>query len=279
MAEETTSTAPAQGNTNADALNTTPTASTTASPTAPVEAPEVKKAPEAAQEVKTPPAAEKGFLDDDTSANQTKDENKTEAKADEGKKTDGDETSFELKDLKLPDGFKLDEVKDKETLDIIKSAKLPKESAQKLIERYANGVKEAVQAQAKSEQEYVNKYWHDELESLKNDKDIGGSNLETTKLNARKGLDATLSKLSPELQAKAKAAIYGNEQSNFNGLNKSHWFIGFLNEIGKSHFTEAKPILNNMSSGAKDDGLSTAAVMKDYKLGMNYIANSFKAKK
>ena len=244
--------------------STTPVAPATPAPVAPTKAdatpaatPVADKAPEA---VRSP-------LDPDAISEPIKTDEKP--KTEEVKPEASQEAAvFDDKDLKLPEGFKLDSERDKPILDLLKGAKMSKEHAQTLVDRYATGIKEAVTAVQQEGAKKTNAYFDQSLNSLKNDPTLGGKNFEATIQGNKKVIDAVASRLSPALQTELKAAIYGVKENGFNGLGKSHAFNAFLAEIHKAGFVEAKSNLGNTSSGQKTQGLSTAQVMSNPRQAM-----------
>lgn len=235
---------------------------------APVKATDVKNDVKAEEVKESDLKAERSPLDPEASQETPKQDEpakKEEEKHADEKKADD---VFDEKDLKLPEGFTLDAKKDKPILDALKEAKFSKEKAQALFDRYTSGVKEALDVAQKASAERTNAYFNQSLNSFKNDPVLGGKNFEATIQGNRKVIDAVTARLPENLQAELKTAIYGTKENGFNGLGKSHAFNAFLAEIHKAGFVEAKPSLNDMSSGKKTSGLSTATVMQDPKAAM-----------
>lgn len=106
-------------------------------------------------------------------------------------------------ELEIKEGFEVS----KEDIDEVKSlaveAKLSKEQAQKFLDSKSKAVQSFKQ---KQEQEFsqLRSQW---IEQVQNDKELGGTNFESTKLYAKRALDEIA---SPELKKILDATGYGN---------------------------------------------------------------------
>jgi hypothetical protein len=193
---------------------------------------------EAATEAKAEPSTLLGAnAEDGQNVDATNAEAKTEAKEGEDKAASAAPEKYEFK---VPDGYTLNEEALKVVDPVLRELNLTNESAQKLIDKYAEiqGLNEKAAEKAFNDQ--VEK-WADDVKA---DKEIGGQAFDESRASALKAVGKFG---SPELKSLL----------NQTGLGNHPEFVRFCARVGKS-LREDDPI---NASGKATSGKSAAEVL------------------
>jgi hypothetical protein len=192
---------------------------------------------EAATEAKAEPST---MLGESAPASQNVDAAKVdgEAKTDEAK-ADDVPAAPEKYEFKLPDGYTLDEEAFKVFEPGLRELNLTNESAQKLVEKYAEVQKIQSEAAEKAFNDQVEKW----AEDVKADKELGGQAFEASRSSALKAVGKFG---SPELKSLL----------NQTGLGNHPEFVRFCARVGKS-LREDDP----MTASKATSGKSAAEVL------------------
>lgn len=110
-------------------------------------------------------------------AKEPSDTDNQKGEGDDDGKSESGEFDYASSDFNVPEGMELDDGMMGEFLDISKELKLPKESAQKLVDLYAGKAQKAMEAQIET-YENTRKGWQDEVLA---DKEIGGEKYKESK--------------------------------------------------------------------------------------------------
>ncbi len=144
--------------------------------------------------------------------------------------TDGTATAtpglLSIEDLKLPEGVSLDAEGGKAFVDLLNNAELGgKDRGQALIDLHQKEItrvhKELTDHQQKVWND-LNTGWRNDL---RNDKELGGQNLDTTLSRAK----AVIEEFLPPEGVKALLA-----HTDINGMGNYPWFVRLLNNVGKA---------------------------------------------
>lgn len=178
----------------------------------------------------TPPAAEvaKPVVEAPKTLINNVEEKKPDEVKTEEKKTEEAKAPepFNLKEIKLPEGFNAEDPQFAKFGEIVGNDKLsPKERAEALLNMYAEGTKAVSEANTKLWTD-VQKQWQEEV---KGDSEIGGDKLATTTQTISKAIDT----LGPELAKGFRQALdftgAGNNPAVIRGMAK---FAALLTEGG-----------------------------------------------
>lgn len=209
-----------------------PAAAPAAAPAADAGAP---AAAPAADPALTPPES----LLNDKPEGESKPEGDGDKPADKPEDKPADDKPIEYEAFKLPEGMTLDEAKLGEFTKLAAEAKLPQETAQKMVDMYAAEIKQITEAPYRAWTDLQNQW----QEQIRNDPVIGGADLDKNLAATKAGIKNLLGEEAGKFFEALNMTGAGNNPDIVRGLFKA-----------VAPHAPATPVRGNPGSGSKTAG-------------------------